>query len=258
MNIQHFWAALMSFTRLPLWRIKTVDSSCFSHIVDYWPLAGWLTGGFMALVFCACHTLLSVSVSIWIAIAARLCLTGALHEDGLADLADATGGSDHSKERMLQIMKDSRIGSFGVIALLIYFVLLHSLTMTFSASLIPVIMLMADTSAKASASWIIYRMPYARTVEQSKMKTIYTSWQGRQVIGQILRCVIAVIPATILMIYYGHTLYLWAIIAPVLTIILIRKWLKSKLGGYTGDCCGAAFLICELSFYLIAAMLFQH
>lgn len=255
MIIQRLWAALMCFTRLPLWRIKSVDSSCFAHVVDYWPIAGWLTGGFMASVFFVSHLFLPVSVAVWIAIAARICLTGALHEDGLADLADATGGSGGSKERMLQIMKDSHIGSFGVIALIIHFALLHGLGTSFDPDLIPVIMLTADIAGKASASWIIYQMPYARTAEQAKMKTIYVSWQGMEIIKHLLRCLVALIPAIILIIHKESISYLWAFIAPIITIMSLRIWFKHKLGGYTGDCCGAAFLICELSFYLFAAAL---
>ena len=90
-------AALMFFTRLPFWRICTVPSECFRHVVSYWSLCGWLTGGVMALSFWVFSTWFPLPVAVLLALCARLFLTGALHEDGLADFfrriwgADATG-----------------------------------------------------------------------------------------------------------------------------------------------------------------------
>ena len=78
-------AALMFFTRLPFWRICTVPSECFRHVVSYWSLCGWLTGGVMALSFWVFSTWFPLPVAVLLALCARLFLTGALHEDGLAD-----------------------------------------------------------------------------------------------------------------------------------------------------------------------------
>ena len=73
-------AALMFFTRLPFWRVKRVDSACFKHVVDYWPFAGWLTGGTMALVYWLAAGWFPGSVVALLAVGARILLTGALHE----------------------------------------------------------------------------------------------------------------------------------------------------------------------------------
>ena len=104
-------AALMFFTRLPLWRFKTVDASCFKHVVDYWPFAGWLTGGLMAFTFWLTALFFPVTVAALLAIAVRIALTGALHEDGLADFCDAFGGHN-TRDRTLAIMKDSNIRTY--------------------------------------------------------------------------------------------------------------------------------------------------
>ena len=106
-------AALMFFTRLPFWRIKQVDAACFKHVVDYWPFAGWLTGGTMALVYWLAAGWFPGSVAALLAVGTRILLTGALHEDGLADCCDGFGGGT-SRDRILSIMKDSRIGTYGV------------------------------------------------------------------------------------------------------------------------------------------------
>ena len=118
-------AAFIFFTRLPFWRIREVPAECFKHVVPYWPLSGWLTGGIMAGVLWLSAQILPFSVAVLLALAARLLITGALHEDGLADFFDGFGGGTN-RERILSIMKDSHIGSYGVIGLIFYFLLLWS------------------------------------------------------------------------------------------------------------------------------------
>ena len=85
-------AAFIFFTRLPFWRLKEVPSECFKHVVPYWPWVGWLTGSVMAMVLALGSLVIPVSLAwIW-AIVTRLLITGALHEDGLADFFDGFGG----------------------------------------------------------------------------------------------------------------------------------------------------------------------
>ena len=119
-------AAFIFFTRLPFWRLKEVPSECFKHVVPYWPWVGWLTGSVMAMVLALGSLVMPVSLAwIW-AIVTRLLITGALHEDGLADFFDGFGGGT-TRERTLAIMKDSHIGTYGVIGLIVYFLLMLEL-----------------------------------------------------------------------------------------------------------------------------------
>ncbi|MEG0519494.1 MAG: adenosylcobinamide-GDP ribazoletransferase, partial [Bacteroidales bacterium] len=92
-------AAFMFFTRLPLWRLKEVDQEYFKDVVHYWPYVGILTGGVMALTLWGAAMVLPYGVAVVIAIISRILLTGALHEDGLADFFDGMGGGT-SKERI--------------------------------------------------------------------------------------------------------------------------------------------------------------
>ena len=124
--MRSFLAAIMMFTRLPLWRFVQVDKKYYSNVLLYWPLVGFITG------FTTWAILYIVSTIGWadlpaciLAIAARLLLTGALHEDGLADFFDGFGGGIN-KEKILAIMKDSHIGSYGTIGLIVYFFLYAS------------------------------------------------------------------------------------------------------------------------------------
>ncbi|MEG2067726.1 MAG: adenosylcobinamide-GDP ribazoletransferase, partial [Tannerellaceae bacterium] len=113
-------AALMFFTRLPFWRLADVPAACFKNIVSHWAMTGWLTAGISVMVLYATSLILPVHVALLLAMLARLLVTGCLHEDGLADFIDGFGGGN-SRERILSIMKDSHIGSYGVIGLIFYF-----------------------------------------------------------------------------------------------------------------------------------------
>ena len=194
-------AAFIFFTRLPFWRIKEVPAKYFKRIVPYWPLAGWLTGGITVGVLWIAAQILPISIAWVLAILSRLLITGCLHEDGLADFFDGFGGGT-TKERTLAIMKDSQIGSYGVIGLIVYFLLLFLLLENLPLKLICVLVICGDCWSKFCASQIINYLP-----------------------------------------------------CPILTFTLLYRLMKRRLQGYTGDCCGATFLLCELSFYLGALIL---
>lgn len=239
-------AALMFFTRLPFWRLRKVDSECFKHVVDYWAIAGWLTGGSMALTYWWASQHFHIITAAILAVTVRLLLTGALHEDGLADFFDGFGGGT-SRERILAIMKDSHIGTYGVLGLVVYLGLLVSLLATLPYA--PIVIFIADVYAKACGSFIILQLPYARTAEQAKNGVVYSVWNGRAALFHILRCLFALAPGLLWLWHTVPTFPLWAFLAPPITEILLMLFMKRKLQGYTGDCCGAMFLLCELSFY---------
>ena len=119
-------AAFIFFTRLPFWRLAEVPSEYFKNVVSRWALVGWLTAGLSVIVLYTVSLILPASVAVLLAIVTRLLITGCLHEDGLADFFDSFGGGT-SRERILSIMKDSHIGSYGVIGLILYFALLYTL-----------------------------------------------------------------------------------------------------------------------------------
>ena len=151
-------AAFIFFTRLPFWRIREVPAECFKHVVPYWPLSGWLTGGVMAGVLWSAAQVLPFTVAVLLALTSRLLITGALHEDGLADFFDGFGGGT-SRERILSIMKDSHIGSYGVIGLIVYFFLLWNLLTSLPLSFACSVLIAGDTVSKLTSSQIINFLP---------------------------------------------------------------------------------------------------
>ena len=237
-------AALVFFTRLPFWRLKAfqVPSEYFSQVINYWAVVGWLTGGVMAGTLWLSSQVLPYSVAIIIALLSRLLITGALHEDGLADFLDGFGGGT-TKERILAIMKDSHIGTYGVIGLILYFLLFYLLLSYISIFWVCSAILVADPLCKYISSQITRFLPYARTAETSKSKTVY---QKMSLKTFFLSSFFGLLPLLLL----PNAKLLLAIIFPVLAFVGLIRLMKEKIQGYTGDCCGAVFLLCELSFYV--------
>ncbi len=242
-------ATLMFFTRLPLWRLKNVDKECFRHVVDYWPFAGWLTGGVMALAYWGVSYVLPVHIAVIVAVVVRLLFTGALHEDGLADCCDGFGGGT-TREKTLAIMKDSHIGSYGVLGLVFHALLLVSLMSVLPVMYAPLLILVADVYAKACSSFIVWQLPYARKAEEAKSGVVYAAGAGRSVGWQWLRCTVAVVPCVAMLCFTALPFPWFAFLLPPLVQLLLTWWMRRCLQGYTGDCCGALFLFCELGFYM--------
>lgn len=243
-------APFIFFTRLPFWRIADVEPHYFKRVVELWPLVGWLTGGITALMLWTLSHLLPIPVAVVAAYAVRLLVTGALHEDGLADYLDGMGGGS-TRGRVLEIMKDSHIGSYGVIGLIVYFLLLTATVASMPVDTACMAVLAADVWSKFSSSQIINVLPYARKEEEAKSKTVYSrmtpaAWAVSFVIGGISLWLLPLelLPA-----------------APVATAasFMLMWQMKRRIAGYTGDCCGATFLITELTFLLAArvSMTFQ-
>ncbi|MEG1562734.1 MAG: adenosylcobinamide-GDP ribazoletransferase [Bacteroides sp.] len=235
-------AAFIFFTRLPFWRIHEVPAHCFKHVVPYWPLTGWLTGGIMAGVAWLASLMLPLHVAVLLALFSRLLVTGALHEDGLADFFDGFGGGT-TRERTLAIMKDSHIGSYGVIALIGYFLLVWALLTALPLPVLCVVLFTGDVWAKFVAAQIINFLPYARKEADSKAKVVYNRMS---VAERVLAFLFGITPLCL----WFPMQPLWAAGLPIVTFAGLCLLMKRKLQGYTGDCCGALFLLCELSFYV--------
>lgn len=243
-------AAFIFFTRLPFWRIRQVPPESFMHVVNYWSFVGWLTGGIMAGVLGLSALVFPLPVAVLLAIISRLLLTGALHEDGLSDFFDGFGGGT-DRERILVIMKDSHAGCYGIIGLIIYFLLLYTLLSSLPISISCLVIVAGDPLSKFIASQLVNVLPYARKEEESKIKVIYNRMSVKNLLYAIF-C--GVLPLLILL----PLTYQIAALFPVITFFLLYLLMKKRLGGYTGDCCGAVFLLCEITFYLGIVALHSH
>lgn len=242
------WAALIFFTRLPFWRIYMPPKAAYQGVVEFWPLAGWLTAGLMAGVLFGASQLFCYEIAIILAIGSRLLLTGALHEDGLADFFDGFGGGGRDRQRILDIMKDSHIGTYGVLALVLYFALLFFAIRSLQPLDAALAILAIDPYAKMLSAQVVQMMPYARTEQTAKNGTVYRRIPVAAGIGLALQGLLPI------------GLYLWwmqdrmewstLVFVPCLTMYFLYLFIWRRLHGYTGDCCGALFLLTELSAYL--------
>lgn len=244
-------AALIFFTRLPIWKIANPPQSAYKDVVVLWPLVGWLSGGLVALLMYGLSFIMAWPAAVVLALAGRMLLTGALHEDGFADFCDGFGcGGERS--RILAIMKDSHIGTYGVIALIINFLLAISILTTLPPAIAALGFFSADAGAKCCAAQLTNRLPYARP-EGAKNGISYSKMSA----GDLCLCLTCgVLPTALAMFLIGwEYVFIW--ILPILTLLWMISAMRRKIGGYTGDCCGAADIACELSFLISISIIFN-
>lgn len=195
----------------------------------------------MAATLIAGSRLFPYGVAVLLAIAMRLLVTGALHEDGLADFFDGMGGGAN-RERILAIMKDSHIGTYGVLGLITYMALLATALYSLTPAVAALAVIAAGPYARMLAGLMISLMPYARSQTEAKSKTVYRLPHFSALVGQALQ---GLLPIALLLAFTSIN-PLWFIIAPIITAVVLFIIIWHKLHGYTGDCCGAVCLLVEL------------
>jgi len=251
MNILKDWvAAIGFFTRIPLWKMIEVPAEHYRRMIYFWPLTGWISAFTVVLSWYLFSLILPLPVAVILAFLARILLTGGFHEDGLGDFFDGFGGG-RTKADILRIMKDSRIGSYALLGLMFYFLLLITSLSEVSVAWFPLLVLSADPLSKMLTALMMNVLPYARPENESKSKLTYhkLSW------WQLCLCLIfGLFPG----IYLLGIKFWPAFIVALLVMLLVFLYIKKKIQGYTGDICGATALMTELSFYLAALAVINH
>ncbi len=245
-------AAISFFTRIPAWRLIELPAESYRHVVEVWPFVGWITGGFTAFSLWVGLKIFPPLLAVICAYAVRLLMTSALHEDGLADFIDGMGGG-RDRTRILEIMKDSAIGSFGVVGLIVYFMMLVFAVASLPIALAPLIVFAADVWSKMCAASIINFLPYARNQETAKNKLVYE----RMNLPTGIFCLFAGIAGGMIPLLCLPLSYMYCLCASPLVTLFMILYLRYKIGGYTGDCCGATFLLSEIAFLLTASAITQ-
>ena len=234
-----FFLALGFFSRIPMPAWINYSPENLNRASRYFTLVGWLLGGLVVLVFLAAHTIFSNSISLWLAMGFSLLLTGAFHEDGLADTADGFGGA-FAREKKLAIMKDSRIGTYGASALLM--ALLGKYLLLIENSEIIIALLIAYPLSRATAVSLIADMQYVSDTDTSKSKPLANQLHKSDLIILLLTA----LPAFLLLSHTGAAI----LFASLLLIRTLAKlYLNKQIGGYTGDTLGAVQQVSELTVY---------
>ena len=245
--IRRFLIAVQFLTRLPVSRVLNSSESELGKAAAFFPLVGVVVGAGAALVFALLQRVLPVPEAVLCAIVFAAFITNGFHEDGLADTFDGFGGG-WKKDRVLEIMRDSRIGTYGTLALI--FVVLGKLV--FLSSLpqgqIWRWLIVAHTAARWTILPLCAWLPYARV-----------EGQGKLVAKQV--GVLEITTGTVTLLLVILLLPLQAMFAALLVINLVTLlsglYFRAHLQGITGDCLGAANQLTEVGLYLTAAVLFR-
>jgi len=253
-QVRLFFTALQFFTRLPIPRWVGFDAAWLHQSSRYFPLVGIVVAAIAAAVYAAAALVLPAPVAALLSTAAGIYATGAFHEDGFADMCDGFGGG-MTRERVLEIMKDSRIGAYGAIGTICMLgVKCATLAMLPPATAMAALFF-AHPLSRLAATALIWRMDYARDEGKSKplAQKMSTGEFG------LAACTVLLAAAILL---NGGWLHWQAAVAAVLAASAGTVWLgvkfQRRIGGYTGDCLGAVQQVAEAVIYLCVLGSLEH
>ena len=239
--------ALQFLTRVPVPAWVGYRDEWLHHCARHFSLVGMFVGTVAALVLQVAAWWWPATIAVLLSMLATLVLTGAFHEDGLADTFDALGG-DVSRDKALLIMKDSRLGTYGTVAL-IAALALKAASLVALGPQAAAALLLAHAVSRALPVALIRWLPYAGDADAAKAKPLSTrvSMGGLSV---AVLWALAVAAATFGARLLAATAVLASLIAAVLVAVAMARWLHRRLGGFTGDTLGATQQLGELGVYL--------
>lgn len=259
--LRHYLLAVQFFTRIPVTG-RLAAWVGFSPVMlrasaAHFPGVGWL----VALAACVIYTLLwqalaggpgAALVAAVFSTAATVWLSGGLHEDGLADVADGLGGSAE-RSRALEIMKDSHLGAFGAMALVLALLAKVALLAVLGTHGLGSVLWALVGGHVVSRFWpllLVRLLPYAGNAEHSKSKPLA---------GQISRTALGTaflwcfMPLALIGWTQGAVFLIASCVGSILGFLALWRLFSRRLQGFTGDCLGATQQVCEILFYLGAA-----
>ena len=239
--------AVQFYTRLPVPAWVGYSDELLSKATVYFPLVGWLVGGVATAVFAGANLLFrSTDVALLLSMVASILLTGAFHEDGFADVCDGFGGG-WTPDKILAIMKDSRLGTYGATGLGLLlagkFLALRGLP---AAAVAPAL-LVAHPLSRATALTCIFSHRYARTSEDSKAKPVAQKMRPRELAAGLA---LGALPLLAYAAWQHQPAVLLVVLPLAITKTLLARYFQRWIGGYTGDCLGAIQQVAEVSCYL--------
>lgn len=266
-ELRAFSAACTFMTRIPTWRVVAHDVADLPASAVYFPLVGLLVGAAGAVVWWLASWLWSPWIAVLLAMAATIRLTGAFHEDALADSLDGFGGG-WTREQVLHIMKDSRVGSYALVGMFVALLLKATLLVELTTmAALPVTgitgrwpavvtaMLAAHVLARASSVALIGALPYVRSDDAATRASA-----GRPFVAGVSRArvILALLCAVMLsFVLLGSAVWI-VLVATAAATALAARYFRARIGGITGDALGAANQVVELVVYLTLAASVQH
>lgn len=250
-QLRLFLTAIQFFTRIPVPAWVGHAPGQLDQSARYFPLVGATVGGFAAAVLWLSAGVLPVTLAIALSMLASILITGAFHEDGLSDFVDGMGGG-YTREKILAIMKDSHVGVYGVIAivlaLLVKFQALLALSNTHSLAFVAATIIAAHGVSRLMAVSIMMTQRYVRDDDSARAKPAAQGLSRASFAIAGFAGFAAIAP---LLMAGGSIEGVFSALACALLLRIYLGWqLQKKLGGYTGDCLGAVQQITEIGFYL--------
>ncbi len=236
-----FFHALQFYSRIPAGKIDYSEEN-LAQSIRYFPLVGSVVGIVGASVFMLFMLVFSQGVSVTAALISMLAVTGALHEDGVSDFFDGFGGA-YTRERILEIMKDSHVGAYGVISLVLLLLAKFSLLTSITPEKVPLVLIAAHTSSRFVAVALMKSSSYART-ENSKSAHSRRSLSRTTVVTAF---VFGVLP----LVFIPPLVSAVAAIVYAIILFALKHYVEKKIGGFTGDVLGTLQQFCEIAFYLV-------
>jgi len=253
-QVRLFFIALQFFTRLPIPAWVGFEASWLQHAARYFPLVGCVVAAIAAGVYAAAALVLPAPVAAVLSTAASIWITGAFHEDGFADTCDGLGGG-MTKERALEIMKDSRVGAYGAIGIVCMLATKLSALALLPPRVAIAALFVAHPVSRLAATALIWKLDYVRG--EGKAKPLAQQMTGAEFALAALTCAL---PAACVLATGWMTPA--ALLAALLTAAGAALWLARlfvrRLGGYTGDCLGAVQQLAEALAYVAVLATLGH
>ncbi|OIR01306.1 cobalamin synthase [mine drainage metagenome] len=249
-----FFTALMFFTRIPVPKNIDHSSDMLQKSARYFSWVGFVVGVIASGSLFLFHLLFSPALSVLFSMIISILITGAFHEDGFADVCDAFGGG-WTKEKILLIMKDSRLGTYGVAGLIIIlaakFLLLLELLLNLNIIQCCSIYIAANSISRLMTVTIMQQYNYVADIDTSKSKPLAN--RKLTVTEMSIAVTGGLLPFLLL-----KPLFLLAIIPGIVARIFLGRYFNKWIGGYTGDCLGATQQVCEIFFYIGCILIWKY
>lgn len=246
-NYHLFFTALMYYTRIPCPKNIPYTDNALNQATRYFPLIGWIVGTIAFLVFWGLEILFPKEIAVLGSLLAGILVTGAFHEDGFADMVDGFGGG-WSREKILDIMKDSRLGTYGAIALVVlmglkFFSLLYLVKSWegYHVFFLLLSFVTVHSVARFAAVHVAFLSRYVREDEKSKAKPIAKAHGKTEIFHVYIWGLLPLISLA-----YFHPEFLFIMIPIYILIFYCKYYYEKWIGGYTGDCLGATEQMAEL------------
>ncbi|MGQ0610732.1 MAG: adenosylcobinamide-GDP ribazoletransferase [Paracoccaceae bacterium] len=235
--------ALQFLTRLPVSSEAEYSEAAMRQSPGWYPAVGIVVGGLSALVFALSALVLPQAMAALLAVGAGLLVTGALHEDGLADLCDGLGGGRGDRARALEIMRDSRIGAFGALGLVMALALRVTALALLPLWVVPPALIAGAVLSRASMTRALAGAAYARAEGAA------SAVAGEMPEAVLQRAMITgAVAALAAWPFLGFSGGLLGLAGLALAHLALRRLYEPRLGGYTGDCLGAVQVASEIGF----------